>query len=108
MIFFYFDSSAADEYESEDQISDETSSGWFSTSNVWYQSGFGWHQSQYQSSSSKFSIQTDHEHGLVSLSFFQYSDVLDLLDFQDYLTLKSKYQKYQIKNVPEQKRAMKK
>ena len=35
-------------------------------------------------------------------SFAQYSDLLDLLEFQDYLSVKSKFIKYQIKDTPEQ------
>jgi hypothetical protein len=39
--------------------------------------------------------------------FSQYSDLLDLLKFQDYLSVKSKYIKYQTKNDQEEKSSLK-
>lgn len=39
---------------------------------------------------------------------FKYLDALDLLEFQDYLTTKSKYIKYQIKPVEQMKSSTKK
>ena len=55
-----------------------------------------------------FDIKVDLDDISLNVNRNQYSDILDLLDFQDYLTLKSKYQRYQIKDVEPQKRAVKK
>jgi len=54
-----------------------------------------------------FDIKVDLDDISLNVNRNQYSDILDLLDFQDYLTLKSKYQRYQIKDVEPQKRAVK-
>lgn len=55
-----------------------------------------------------FDIKVDLDDISLNVNRNQYSDILDLLDFQDYLTLKSKYQRYQIKDVDQERRAVKK
>ncbi|CAF0751812.1 unnamed protein product [Rotaria sordida] len=55
-----------------------------------------------------FDVKIDLDEISLNMSRDQYSDLLDLLEFQDYLIVKSKYIKYQIKNDKEEKSSFKK
>ncbi|CAF4315923.1 unnamed protein product, partial [Rotaria sordida] len=55
-----------------------------------------------------FDIKVDLDEISLNINRDQYLDLLDLFEFQDYLSIKSKYIKYQIKNGIEKKSSRKK
>ncbi|UJR35157.1 hypothetical protein I4U23_027926 [Adineta vaga] len=54
-----------------------------------------------------FDIKVDLDEISLNINRDQYSDLLDLLEFQDYLSMKSKFIKYHIKKEPEEKSSVK-